>query len=967
MLGPLEISGAERLRVPPGRQQVVLAALLLELGRVVSTDALVDALWVSDPPETARTQVQICVSRLRKLLRPLGAVIDTRSPGYLLRAEPGTVDVHLFRSAVRDAEILVKEGRTEDAAACLREAVGLWRGPALSGIDAEVLRTKAVRLDEDRVDAIETHLELELGLGLHARLAGEIPSLVEQYPLRERLRSLLMLALYRSGRQAEALRVYRSGRDLFIEELGLEPGAELRSLEAAILNGDPSLDAPGPDTSAVRGPDAADRGRSAPPDGADGGNDPEPGSAPSVRAGTALFQLPTAAGDFVGRRDTVSAVTGVLLSGTDSVGIAVLLGRPGVGKSATAVHIAHRLADEHFPDGQLYCDLRGMHDTPLTASGVLGRFLRALGVHGPAVPDDLDERAALYRGLMASRRILVVLEDAATEAQIAPLIPAGGGCGVLVTSRARLTGLPGAVRIDLDILEEEHALELLARVIGADRVTREPEAARVLVRSVGRLPLALRIVAARLAARPHWALAAMVTRLSDERHRLDELAHGDMTVRASLSLTYDGLDQRSARVFGLLSGAEGPTVPAWSAAALLDDGRPFPADLAEPLVDARMLDVTGIDQAGEPVYRFHDLVREYAREKARDAGILGPQEIRRLVGGWLFLLEEANVRVVGSNLLRVRGEGMRWRPPEAYTERLLADPHRWIDGERANLLAAIAQAARSGLHEECWELASLFGVYAERRGYFDEFSEVLQVAASAVRTAGDRRGTAAVDFATSLLMSNDRRTDEAEAALSASFDGFAGIGDRLGQGLCRAWMADSAYSRGDAESARGLCEGALADFGAAGEPTAVWRPLVLLGRMYVEQGAYGDGTAYLERALRCTETAGDPRAQAQVLYQMARRDMALAEHRRARERYLRALELIAHPGDPVGEALLRFGLGRAQAALGQSGPARVSMGRSMELWEQLGDREGVEQVRAALEGLPADSGAVVTVSGHHGS
>ncbi|MFV2198807.1 AfsR/SARP family transcriptional regulator [Nocardiopsis sp. LOL_012] len=958
----MEISGAERLRVPPGRQQVVLAALLLELGRVVSTDALVDALWASDPPETARTQVQICVSRLRKLLRPLGAVIDTRSPGYLLRADPGTVDVHLFRSAVRDTEILVKEGRTEDAAACLREAVGLWRGPALSGIDAEVLRTKAVRLDEDRVDAIETYLELELGLGLHARLAGEIPSLVEQYPLRERLRALLMLALYRSGRQAEALQVYRSGRDLFIEELGLEPGAELRSLEAAILNGDPALEAPGPDASAARGTDTAARGRPA-----DDGTDAEPVPVPSAQAGAALFQLPTAAGDFVGRRDTVSAVTGVLLSDTDSVGIAVLLGRPGVGKSATAVHIAHKLADEHFPHGQLYCDLRGMHDTPLTASGVLGRFLRALGVPGPAVPDDLDERAAMYRGLMASRRILVVLEDAATEAQIAPLIPAGGGCGVLVTSRARLTGLPGAVRIDLDILEEEHALELLARVIGTDRVTREPEAARVLVRTVGRLPLALRIVAARLAARPHWALAAMVTRLSDERHRLDELAHGDMTVRASLSLTYDGLDQRSARVFGLLSGVEGPTVPAWSAAALLDDDRPFPADLAEPLVDARMLDVTGIDQAGEPVYRFHDLVREYAREKAHVAGILGPQEIRRLVGGWLFLLEEANGRVVGTNLLRVQGSGLRWRPPEAYVERLLADPHRWIDGERANLLAAIAQAARSGLHEECWELASLFGVYAERRGYFDEFSEVLQVAASAVRAAGDRRGTAAMDFATSLLMSNDRRSDEAEAALSASFDGFVEIGDRLGQGLCRAWMADSAYGRGDAESARGLCEGALTDFGAAGETTAVWRPLVLLGRMCVEQGAHGDGTVYLERALRCTETAGDPRAQAQVLYQMARRDMALAEYGRARGRYLRALELIAHPGDPVGEALLRFGLGRAQSASGQTGPARVSMGRSMELWEQLGDHEGVEQVRAALEGLPADSGAVVAVSGHHGS
>jgi DNA-binding SARP family transcriptional activator len=938
--------------VPPGRQQVVLAALLLELNRVVSTDHLVDVLWAHHPPETARTQVQICVSRLRRLLRPLGAVIDTRPPGYTLLADPETVDLHLFRAAVRDAEILVKEGRGEDASVRLREAVGLWTGPALSGVDADVLRSKAVRLDEDRVDAIEAYLDIDLGLGRHARLVGEIPSLVERYPLRERLRAQLMLALYRSGRQAEALQAYRSGRDLLIEELGLEPGAELRSLEAAILNADPALDAAEPEAPAVR---AAGSGRD------------RPESPPPAPADTALFQLPTSAADFVGRPDAVAAITDTLLADTETVGIAVLLGRPGVGKSATAVHTAHRLADEHFPDGQLYCDMRGTQEAVPTPLSVLGRFLRALGVPGQAVPDDLDERAAMYRGLMASRRILLVLDDAGTEAQVAPLIPAGGGCGVLITSRARLTGLPGARRIDLGILGDEPALDLLSRVVGADRVDREPEAARVLVRAVGRLPLALRIVAARLAARPHWSLAAMVTRLSDERHRLDELAHGDMTVRASLSLTYDGLDGNAARLFGLLGAVEGPTVPAWASGALLDDDRPFPADLAEPLVDAHMLDVTGIDPAGEPVYRFHDLVREYAREKALADRILGREEIRRLVGGWLFLLDEANKRVLGTNLLRVRGNGARWRPPEAYTGRLLADPHQWIDRERANLLAAITQAARAGLDEECWELTSQFCVYAERRGYFDEFGEVLGVAAKVVREAGNRRGTAAMDFAASMLMSNDRRSGDADTALAASFAGFTEVGDRFGQGLCRAWMADSAYGRGDVESARELCETALDDFAGAGEPSATWRPLILLGRMCVERGEHAEGTVFLERALRCTEETGDPRAQAQVLYQMARRDMARAEYADARGRFHDALDRIAHPGDPVGEALLGFGLGRAQLELGETGPARRSMERALELWEQLGDRDGVDQVRSVLDGLPAHAEAVLAGRGRPGA
>ncbi|WP_236574644.1 AfsR/SARP family transcriptional regulator [Nocardiopsis sp. FR26] len=929
------------VRVPPGRQQVVLAALLLQLNRVVSTDYLVDAVWAHEPPETARTQVQICVSRLRRFLGPTGAVIDTRPPGYVLRVDPEAVDLHLFHAAVRDAEILVREGRAEDASSRLREGVGLWRGSALSGVDADVLRSKAVRLDEDRVDAIESYLDIDLALGRHARLVGEIPSLVERYPLRERLRAQLMLALYRSGRQAEALRVYRAGRDLFIDELGLEPGAELRSLETGILNADPSLDLPGRDTP-LPGTAAAEHDR--PERSA-----PAPAAAPAHT--TALFQLPTSAADFVGRPDSVAAITDTLLTDTEKVGIAVLLGRPGVGKSATAVHTAHLLADEHFPDGQLYCDLRGTQEAPLAPLSVLGRFLRAFGVPGQAVPDDLDERAAMYRGLMASRRILLVLDDAATEAQVAPLIPAGSGCGVLITSRARLTGLPGARRIDLGILDDAAAVALLSRVVGADRVEREPEAARVLVRAVGRLPLALRIVAARLAARPHWTLAAMVTRLSDERHRLDELAHGDMTVRASLSLTYDGLDGDAARVFGLLGAVEGPTVPAWAAGALLGDDRPFPADLSEPLVDAHMLDATGIDPAGEPVYRFHDLVREYAREKARADGLHNRDEVRRLVGGWLYLLDEANKRILGTNLLRVRGDGARWRPPGAYTDRLLANPHQWIDRERANLLAAITQAARAGLDEECWELTSQFCVYAERRGYFDEFGEVLGVASRAVRDAGNRRGTAAMDFATSLLMSNDRRAEEAEAALAASFAGFTEVGERFGQGLCRAWMADAAYGRGDAESARELCETALEDFAGTGESSAMWRPLILLGRMGVEVGEHGEGTVFLERALRCTEESGDPRAQAQVLYQMARRDMARAEYASARGRFHGALERIAHPGDPVGEALLRFGLGRAQAELGEPGPARASMERAMELWERLGDRDGVDQVRFALDAL----------------
>ncbi|MFE3460961.1 BTAD domain-containing putative transcriptional regulator [Nocardiopsis aegyptia] len=936
-MGPLEVDGADGpVRVPPGRQQVVLAALLLDLDRVVSTDDLVDMLWSHEPPETARTQVQICISRLRRILRPAQAVIDTRPPGYVLRAEPESVDLHLFRARVHAAGSLEKQGRLEEAASLLREAEALWRGPALGGIDAEALRARAARIRTDRVDALEQRVGIELGLGLHTVLVAELPALLDENPLRERLCAQLMLALYRSGRKAEALRVYRTSRDRLVEELGLEPGARLRALEKAILTQDPELDSlvgPEPETSPRRSPPHDQH---------------------------LLFQLPSDTSDFVGRGDTEAAVADVLVSADESARIAVLLGPPGIGKSAVAVHVAHRVAEEHFPDGQLYCDLRGTSETPLPPTQVLGRFLRALGVPGQAIPDELDERAVMYRGILATRRVLVVLDDAASEAQVAPLIPGGDGCRVVVTSRARLTGVPGARRVELHPLGEEHALALLYQVVGAQRVDGEPGAARTLVRTVGCLPLALRIVAARLAAKPHWTLSTIVARLSDERHRLDELAHGDMTVRASLALTYNGLDEPDARLFALLGLVAGATVPVWAAGALLDDRRARPADLVEPLLDTHMLDTVGSDCAGEPVYRFHHLVREYAMEKGRDLSA-ERERVRRLVGGWLFLVEEANRKVFGDNLLRVRGNAFRWSPPGEYVERLLADPHAWIERERTNILTAIRQAADAGLDEECWELVSQFCVYAERRCFFDDFEEALWSGVESVRASANVRGIAAMDFSICALMLNRGRAEAADAALARSLAGFTGTGDRFGVGLCRAWAAESAYLRHEPARACSLSEAALTDFEAVGERSAMWRPLMLLGRVCADQSAYGEARSLLGRALGHAEASGDPRAQSQVLYQMAKADLECGDRLGSRERFQRALGLITHPGDPMGEALLSFGLGRVHAALGEVDPARRLMRRSLELWESLGDHGEVGRVRGALAETSARAGAGAAV------
>ncbi|PDP86209.1 AfsR family transcriptional regulator [Glycomyces fuscus] len=918
--------------VPAGRQQIVLSALLLELGRVVSVDHLIDVLWEHDPPDTARTQVQICVSRLRRLLKPTGASIVTRPPGYLLVVAPGAVDVHVQRTLVREAAALNGQGRGEEVAAALRAAADLWRGPTLSGVGSAPLAAKATRLDEERLSVIESYLDVELGLGWHARLVGEIRTLVGEHPLRERLRAQLMLALYRSGRQAEALDAYRAGRDLLVEELGLEPGEELRGMEGAILAGDPVLQAPA--ASAAPAAPAVPDASPEPPAEEEAAPDPAPGTRP--------YQLPTDTADFVGREDVTRTIRETLVgSGGGRVGVAVLMGRPGVGKSATAMHVAHALAAEHYPDGQLYCDLRATRGNPLTSSDVLSRFLRSLGAPAQAIPEDVDERAAMYRGMLASRRVLVVLDDAADEAQLLPLIPAGAGCGVIVTSRAFLTGLPGATQVQLDTLPGDASIELLSRVLGEARVRNEPEAARALVRAVGRLPLALRIISARLAARPRWRLAAMVERLADERNRLDELAHGDMTVRASLSLTYDGIEPRTARAFRLLGTMEGPTIPAWAAGALLDDGRPFPSDLVEPLVDAHMIDIIGADAAGEPVYRFHELVRDFSRERLlREEDDGGRRAaVERLLGGWLSLLDTANRRLMGGDYLRLRGKAPRWSPPARYVERLMADPYTWLEAERANIRHAALQAVAEGLDEHSWDLVVGVSLFLTRRGYLDDLSELYGTVEPVLRESGNRRGRAALMETAGATLTQGKDDVLRAAMLEEALAEFTDLGDTHGQALARRGLASLVDLRGERVGAIRLCEQALEGFLAVGDLGGQWRCLMLMGYLRCLEGDIRQGRDELDRALSLAEATGDSRACAQVLRRIGLLEAVGGGYDRALEHLHRAHGLVEELGDPVGRAVVLRDLGRVCARSGRRAEASLHLERSAALFEGLRDAE----------------------------
>jgi DNA-binding SARP family transcriptional activator len=727
LLGVIEIvlPGNNLVEIGSARERVILTMLLLRANRVVQVEQLIDAVWDESPPATARSQVQQCVSALRrKLAQAGGGLLMTDAAGYVIRVPGDAIDVTRFERLVLRSRIAVTEDRIADAAADLRAALALWRGPACAGVDSSVIRAAATRLDEDRLAALETCADLDLQLGRHRELAGELGGLVAQYPLRERLRYLYMVALYRSGDKATALEAFRSARVALVAELGLEPGDELSALNRGILAGDPALDH-GPDT--IPGTARLDLG-----------------TVPVPR------QLPSAIADFTGRGQEVSELT-MLLSVPDEamlagryLPMAVLRGKGGVGKTTLALHAAHALRHD-YPDGHLYAQLRDGDGHPVSAADVLSLFLRALGLPSAAIPEGLAERAATYRSLVGDRRVLILLDDAHVTSQVVPLIPGNPGCGVIITSRDSLAGLDGAHYIDIGDLDEAASLRLLGAVIGSDRVAEEPAAALSLVRMCGCLPLALRIVAARLVARPHWKLEAMVGRLADEERRLDELALGDVGIRATVALSYETLDQDAGQLFRLLGLLGSADFSAWVAAPLLGCDAARAVELLDTLVDARLVDVH-VNGAGVARFRLHELVRVYARERlaAEESAARRTAALERMLGCWLMLASEAHRRTYGGDFAILHRSASRFPLPADLIDELLASPLDWLRIEQSGLVSAVYQAAQTGLHELCWDLAMTLMTLFESDYQADNWRRTHDVALAAARRGGNRMGEAAM-------------------------------------------------------------------------------------------------------------------------------------------------------------------------------------------------------------------------------
>ncbi|MFE0351482.1 AfsR/SARP family transcriptional regulator [Streptomyces griseoluteus] len=963
VLGELKVfSGHGTVPVSAGRQQVLLAALLLEAGRVQNCDHLIRLLWAEDPPETARTQVQICVSRMRKTLADAAvpATIATRPPGYVLHIDESALDLSVFRRAVVEAGALAGRGSPAEAAGTLRAAVGLWRGPCLNGTSSEALARIAQHIDEERLSATESYLELELALGRHHQLTAEIAFLVGDNPLRERFRGQLMLALYRSGRQAEALEVYREGRKLLQEELGLQPGEDLRRLEQAILTEDVSLRLEQiPVTVVVTEPKPSAGQPAAPPSSRLEGTTLSHERSTTER-GYVPRQLPVDTADFVGHEDLVAEAEAVLTSTSPdrATGIVVVAGRSGIGKSTFAARVAHRLAESHFPDGQLYCQLRGGRADPLPPREVLGRFLRALGLPGPAIPDSLEERGEIYRSMLADRRILVVLDDVASEEQAFPLLPGSRSCGVLVTSKTRLTALPGAHRVTLDILGRQESLDLIGKVVGEDRMHREPEAAKALAATVGGLPLALRIVAARLAARPHWPLASMVQRLADESRCLDELTHGEMTVRASLSLTYEGLASTDRRLLRLLSLVKGSAFPGWIGSALLDDpdASPYPSDLMESLVDVQMLDVVGADATGEPRYGFHDIIRLFARDRLAAESDASQRRAagRRLGGAWLSLVTQAQQRILGT--VYINGSAPHWNPPVAHVRTVLARPMEWLDTERENLSLTVESLAQDGEDDYAWELAVNLAPFFEARGYLDHWARTHRKALTAVRRRGNQLGQAALLASLGSLYLNRRDLAEARKALTMARELFETLGHGKGLGMCRRDLGIVERLAGRDAAAMQLFLEAEHDFERCSEPWARASVIVQRAAVLLRQGAVERVEAELEDALHIWRDLGYLGGQARVLQRAGQLHLHRGQLEDARKVLSEGLCMVRDDGDVIGEGYMLLDLGRVHAHLGDRTEAFSLFDRALTVREEILDQAGAASVQVDMADLALRAG-----------
>jgi DNA-binding SARP family transcriptional activator/Tfp pilus assembly protein PilF len=958
VLGPLQVrTGEAWAGVSAPKWRAVAAALLAEPGEVVSTGRLIGELWGDDPPHSARQLVSGYVLRLRRLIGdPIGRVLVTESPGYRLAIARAEVDAGRFEELAARGRRALADDHAGLAASLSAEALSLWRGAALADVPRGPLAAaEAARLEELRLETAERRIEAELRGGQGAGLVPELRRLTMAYPLRERFWHQLMRVLRESGRPAEALAAYAQAREVIADQLGADPGPDLRQLHHRLLADSPrAAEAPAPPAAAV-----------APP--------------------TEPRQLPGGVRHFTGRTAELRRLSELLEEAHGgAVVISAIAGTAGVGKTALAIHWAHQVAD-WFPDGQLYVNLRG-HDPgqPMPPADALAGFLRALGVPGRDIPPELEERAARYRSLLAGRRMLVLLDNAGEVEQVRPLLPGDPDCMAVVTSRDALAGLvarDGAARLELDLLPPAEAAGLLRTLIG-ERAAADPVATEALAERCCRLPLALRVAAELAAARPAASVPDLVAELAGQQRRLDLLEVGAdprTAVRAVLSWSCRQLDPGAARAFRLAGLYPGPDLEPYAAAALTGSTRGQAGDALELLARAHL-----IQSARPGRYVMHDLLHDYARElaTAHDGQDGVRTALTRLFDYYLHTAAAA------MDVLYPAERHRRPRiPPSATSAPSLTDPvaaRAWLDAERASLVAVAAHTAAHGWPAHTTRLATTVFRYLEARAYYQEAVTICTCARAAARETGDqaaeaealnglglidgqqdryRRAAGHLRQALALYRLADDRTGEARARNNLGLvDGrqgrypqaashhrealalFRDTGDQTGQARALGNLGVIDRRQGRYSQAASHHQQALALYRQTGDQAGEAHALTNLGTVEVWQGRYPQAADHLCQALVLHRETSNRAGEARTLASLADVELRQGRYPQAGDNFRLAVSLFREIGDRAGEADALNGLGEVSLAIGQPGSARTRHAAALGLASQIHD--AYQQARA---------------------
>jgi len=903
LLGPVElwVDGRQH-KLGTAKERCVLASLLLSAGEPVSAETLIDRLWDDNPPAKPRQSLYAYVARLRHRLAQIGDVeVSSWSGGYRLRVDDEAVDLFRLRQLRVRARAVADRGDDETALALQRVAARMCRTEPLVDLPGDwAARTRRVLADELLAATLE-RVEIELRLGHHADLIDELSNLVARYPFNEELTEQLMVALFRCGRQTEALQVYRDARDRLVDELGTEAGLGLRKLHQRILNGDLALlYAPRPCLETVQQPNTLPR------------------------------DIPA----FTGRREEIEQLQHVLMRSQaqergSAVNAIAIDGMPGVGKTALAIHVAHSIAGR-YPDGQLYLSLHA-HDQrdPVDPATALEILLRGLGIPVGRIPSRLDDRARLWRAQLANSQTLIVLDDATEGEQVRPLLPRAPGCLVIITSRLRLTGLDDVYVQSLDVLPAEQAAALFTSIVGSVYRADDDDVA-ALVRHCGYLPLAIQIVASKLRHRPTWSIADLLSYLANDNRRLAELRAENRGITAIFEMSYRGLSPQQKRAFRSCGQHPGPDFTAHAAAAILQCTTVEAEQILKGLADYRLI--------SEPVhgrYRFDGLLDAYARGLARTKGS-GSQrrrDLHRALDYYLSTADRAD-RLLYPHRYRA-DTPVVYPPQDPPSLESEAQARDWLDAELDNLLTAARYAARQGWHSQVAHLAHILAQHLQSRGHWEAAVRLHRHAVAAWREIGDqaRLGDALFDLSTARWRTGrfDRALDAAEEALVIR----RSLGDRRGEADLLDHIALIYWRRSEPEDALRHFQGAHAIRRDIGDQRGAALVLNHIALVLFHRGQYKQAYNRLRDALEIHRTLDDRRGQTIVLNNIGEIEFRLGHYDAALSCYEEAAEAseISHQS----KAILQNNMGKVLEHTDRYSEALVYYRQALETFQQIGD------------------------------